>query len=66
MFGSYPIKSVRIPHGQAGDFNGWYSHIRGAPIRRRDAVRVLFGIKVRGRIEHYQSNNADLLKEMEA
>ena len=59
-FGKMTIRSTRIPHG-----NGWFTFARGAMISRRLALRVLIFGPQRARIESWQSDNPDSLKEAE-
>lgn len=58
-FGPMSVQGARIPHGEVGHWNGWYTYCRGALISRRTALRVLLFGPVRGRIETVQSNDSD-------
>jgi hypothetical protein len=52
------VRQVRIPHGFAEQHNGWFTFVRGAPVRRRDALRMLLSPKKsRARIEFVQSDD---------
>lgn len=55
------VRSVRVPHGAAGTFSGWFSFARGTMITRRMALRVLLSGPVRSRIETWQSDDPESL-----
>lgn len=51
------VYKIRVPHGEAGTFSGWYTFARGALITRRTALRVLIFGPRRAKIVTAQSND---------
>jgi hypothetical protein len=54
---SMTSRKIRVPHGEAGTHNGWFTFVRGEMITRREALRVLiFGPRL-AKIETTQSDD---------
>jgi hypothetical protein len=53
------VRSARIPQGAAGSFSGWYTHVRGALVGRRQALRILVFGPERSKIETAQSQTTE-------
>lgn len=52
-------KAVRIPNGEPGSFTGWYTHVRGSMITRRQALAVLIFGPMRSRIDYVQTQDKE-------
>lgn len=57
----FTVRRVVCPHNPVGEYNGWYSVVRGAMITRRQALRVLLFGPTRARIEHAQTQDQEAL-----